>query len=797
MKIYRLRAGFISVIIILLCLLFTNAHGIILVDFGATASSNSFGLAGWSTVIKSNNLNYTSLGGGGLIANSPIGEFEDYRGIRGTPRQFSVGERIVVTWYNNSNETFFFTARISFTDQNEPNEISPDGNWFTMRSFSDYRYTYTEIQPHSFAKTVFNITDSGVHKTDDIFSLVNINTTIEWFSAYQKQFLICDKIELLSDADITPPAQPTGLTAKVLSDSKIQLSWNPASDNVAVVEYLIHSGDKIEGYSRSTQYTCVFLEPKTTYTFSITALDASGNESARSATVTATTESFKGAPDLINPVGLNYLGAIVLPEDFNWGGEAIAYYCDGDNGLAGAADGFPGSLFITNLNQPDNGLVGEVNIPAPIISPQKNIAELNQAVILTQPVNIRPANVNSWDFVDIWRTGLTYLPEEKRLYSSWSIHFTVTDEKHASISCCDVTNLSRSIKYGAWYVGNANQPPIDAMMSDWLFSVPKSWADANCSGRMLVVGRCRDGGLSGLGPTLYAFSPVGSNPPSANSELPFTTLLEYGSVEGTNEYLFPNSIDGYKLSDDWRQALWLNADNQNAIAIIGNKALGHNWYGYHGERMRHDWVIADVPYPDFYETDPDGKGWRAHNRQPMIIFYNPTDLAKVAQGQIKSYEPQPYAAYRIPINIFFGKDHEIFSADYDRENRILYVIEFVRELGGRLIVHAWRIQSIPVSVDQIYHSPIEFGLSQNYPNPFNSQTNFNYSISASGAVSISIYNLQGQLIRTLVNGYRHAGNYTVSWDGSSDDGHAIGTGIYLIQMTMSNQMTSRKIIYLK
>ncbi len=783
---------FASIIIFFFSPLLTSIQGITLVDFGNSASTNMFGLNGWNTILKSNNLSYTSLGNGGLVLSSGVGEYDDYRGIQGTPRQFAVGERVVVTWYNNSDETFFFTARISFADNDEPNDISPDGNWFTMRRFSDYRYTYSEIQPHSFAKTVFNITGSGVHKTDEIFSLVNINTHIEWFSDYQKQFLVCDKIELLSDADVAPPAPPTGLAATVLSDSKIQLSWNPASDNVGVVEYLIYNGDKIEGYSQSTQHTCVFLEPKTTYTFSLTALDASGNESARSATITTTTESFKATPDLINPSGLNYLGAIVLPEDFSWGGEAIAYYPDGDNGLSGAADGFPGSLFITNVNQPENGLVGEVNIPAPIISPQKNSAELNQATILTQPVNIRPANVNSWNFVDIWRTGLAYLPEDNRLYSSWSIHYTVTGEKDASISCCDAANLVGSIKYGAWYVGNANQPPIDAMMSDWLFSLPKSWADANCSGRMLVVGRCRDGGLSGLGPTLYAFSPVGSNPPAANRELPFTTLLEYGSVEGTNEYLFPNSLDGYKLSDDWRQALWLNADNQNAVAFIGNKALGHNWYGYNGERMRHDWVIADVPYPDFYETDPDGKGWRAHNRQPMIIFYNPTDLAKVAQGQLKSYDPQPYAAYRIPTNIFFGKDHEIFSADYDHQNSILYVAEFVRELEGRLIVHAWRIQPITVSVDQIDQPPIEFGLTQNYPNPFNSATKIKYQIAKLSHITLKMYNLEGQEIRTLADRIQSAGEYEIIWRPEG-----LPSGLYFYKLQAGEYSKTKKLVLQK
>ena len=166
------------------------AQGTILIDFGSSQGSTTFGLPGWTTLLKSGNLGYTSLGNSGVIATTDPGEFGDYRGVSGTVRQFSVGERIVVSWYNNSDETFAFTARISFDDDDAPDDVTPDGHWYTMRSFDDYRYTYTEIAPHSVARTVFNITDSGVHKTDRASSLVNINLAIEWGSTYQKQFLV-------------------------------------------------------------------------------------------------------------------------------------------------------------------------------------------------------------------------------------------------------------------------------------------------------------------------------------------------------------------------------------------------------------------------------------------------------------------------------------------------------------------------------------------------------------------------------------------------------------------------------
>lgn len=777
-------------VLVLLCFDCTNAQGITLVDFGASQVTTTFGLTGWNTILKSSNINHTSLGNGGLVIAAESGEYDEYRGISGLSRKFSIGERIVVTWYNNSDEAFYFTSRISFTDRDEPNPDSPDGNWYTMRSFNDYRVTYSEISPHSTVKTVFNITDIGVHKTDESYSLVNINLAIEWGSTYQKQFLICEKIELLSDADIIPPSQPRGLSANALSDSKVQLVWNQPSDNIEVVEYLVYMNGAIEGYSRTNDYTCVLLEANTEYVFSITALDAAGNESIKSDSIYTTTHSFKGSDRLINPSGFEYLGAIALPEDFSWGGEAIAYHSDG---------GETGTLFVTNVNQPENGFVGEVNIPSPVISSQKKIDDLNIAVTLKEPVNIRPSNVNNWEYVDIWRTGLEYIPDERRLYSSWSIHYTVTEEKHASISCCDTDNLSGSTKYGAWYVGHANAPPIDAMMSDWLFSTPQSWADAHCAGRNIVVGRCRDGGLSGLGPTMYAFSKVGDTPPSANSELEFTTLLEYGPVAGTDNYTYPNAMDGYTHSDDWREAVWLTAGKQNAVAVVGKKGLGHNWYGYYGEWMHHDWVIADVPNPEpeFWVTDPTGKGWRSHNWQPMIIFYNPVDLANAGSGLMNTFEPQPYAALRISSDVLFSSHAEIFSAAFNFQTGLLYVAEMVAESDGRVILHVWKIESVATSIGSGNISLSDITLSQNYPNPFNSETVFQYQLHSMCNVSLIIYSSTGHEIRMLEKGQKYPGLYQMKWDGKDSKGNHVSSGIYFLCLRTEEFVQTKKLLYLK
>ena len=736
----------------------------VLVDFGSNAGANTFGLAGWNTLLKSGDIAYAADGPGGLVADISSEEYSDFMGVRGTSRQFTTSDRIVVTWYNRSTEVVRFTARVSFTDADQPEGGSTTGIWYTMRSAEDYRETWTELGPGETGRTMFAVRDHGVHKTDGSFDLVNINCAIEWGAADQKRYLVCDKIELFEDADTTPPSAPAGLTATRIADSQVDLRWDAATDNVGVVEYLVYVNGEIEGYSRENTFTCVYLEPDKPYRIAVTALDMMANESARSAELPFRTARFSAGKTLIQPEGVRYLGAMRMPDDFQWGGEALAYNVHGDGGPTGtgASDGYAGSLFVTNLNQPENGLVGEVGIPA-ISSSAASVEELPVAAVLQNPVNIRPSDINGWDYVDIWRTGLEYLPAEQRLYSSWSIHYTVGGGKHASISCCPASNLASGPFSGAWYVGAAAQPPIDAQMNDWLFALPAGWAATHCEGRQLVVGRCRDGGLSGLGPTLYAISPAGSAPPAQGTVLPFTTLLEYGPVSASDNYHFPDAVDGYKHSDDWREACWLAAEGQSAVAMIGSKAHGDNWYGYHGERMHHDWVIADVPYPEFDATDPDGKGWRAHRLSPMIILYNPADLAAVAAGSMDSHEPQPYGAVRIDESIFFGADHEIFSAAYDAGNHLLYVTEFVREADGALVIHAFRINDVATDVTDAAVDPPQDSRLEAHPNPFTATTTISYSLRDAGPVSLRIYDMLGRVVAVLVRNMQTAGTHAVSF----------------------------------
>ena len=93
--------------------------------------------------------------------------------------------------------------------------------------------------------------------------------------------------------------------------------------------------------------------------------------------------------------------------------------------------------------------------------------------------------------------------------------------------------------------------------------------------------------------------------------------------------------------------------------------------------------------------------------------------------------------------------------------------------------------------------PESYALSQNYPNPFNPQTIIRYDLPRTGIIQMFLYNLAGQKIRTLVDGERPAGSYSVTWDGRNDDGRSVASGVYLCRMVAGEFSAVRKLVLMR
>jgi hypothetical protein len=93
--------------------------------------------------------------------------------------------------------------------------------------------------------------------------------------------------------------------------------------------------------------------------------------------------------------------------------------------------------------------------------------------------------------------------------------------------------------------------------------------------------------------------------------------------------------------------------------------------------------------------------------------------------------------------------------------------------------------------------PSNYALSQNYPNPYNPVTQITYQLPQPGVVSLKIYNVQGQLVRTLVNEYKPAGTHSISWNGRNDLGMEVSSGIYFYRIQAGSFTETKRMILIK
>jgi hypothetical protein len=92
--------------------------------------------------------------------------------------------------------------------------------------------------------------------------------------------------------------------------------------------------------------------------------------------------------------------------------------------------------------------------------------------------------------------------------------------------------------------------------------------------------------------------------------------------------------------------------------------------------------------------------------------------------------------------------------------------------------------------------PSDYFLGQNYPNPFNGSTQIIYRVAEASLVTLKIFNLQGQLIETLIEEIQSAGQHVVNWNGKSRSGAEVASGVYIYRLETKHRVEIKKMLYL-
>ena len=425
-----------------------------------------------------------------------------------------------------------------------------------------------------------------------------------------------------------------------------------------------------------------------------------------------------------------YLGAFRLPGGesppltFAYGGNAMTFNPDGD---PGNSDAYPGSLFVMGHDRlaygdlPDGNQVAEVSIPPPAIT--ADVSQLPKADFIQDFQTVAAG----WftDLEEIPRVGMAYLNHPAtgpKIHLSWGQHMQSQNEP--SLQAWFDPTLTDPHFQGTWVIGDQTLYNV----SGYMFEIPTSWAETYAQGRYLGAGRMRDGGWYGMGPALFAYRPWlpdGSAPPSG-THLQATPLLMYENTYNSADIV--RCMNGYQHPDEWEGAAWITTTSgKTAVLFAGTKSTGDKyWYGYMNP-LGATYPCVDTHIDDFTTCrtangdscpeedftgccDPDQgtcityRGWWSSRFDAQIILYDPSDLARVATGDMESWQPQPYASLDIDDHLYLDppewdvvnvgrgdqRRFRISAVTYDRAHDLLYVLEQLAD-GAKPVVHVWRL----------------------------------------------------------------------------------------------------------
>ena len=131
---------------------------------------------------------------------------------------------------------------------------------------------------------------------------------------------------------------------------------------------------------------------------------------------------------------------------------------------------------------------------------------------------------------------------------------------------------------------------------------------------------------------------------------------------------------------------------------------------------------------------------------------------------------------------------------------------FITDIEGQVVFKENITSEIPSNILDIIFSylsaedsfiPLEFNLEQNYPNPFNGKTNINFSLPFSAYVDLKIFDMSGNVIKTLYQGYHNNKQSKIIWDGKNDLNKLVSSGIYLYSIESLGSVRTKKLTFIK
>jgi len=352
----------------------------------------------------------------------------------------------------------------------------------------------------------------------------------------------------------------------------------------------------------------------------------------------------------------------------------------------------------------------------------------------------------------------------------------------------DIAPYVSDVDNAALTVTSANTAHISVVMNGFTATLTSSVL--NWNGSELVSFTVSDGLLTVTGQTNVIVTPVNDSP--VLDLPPLFTYAEDGNLP-INLALYASDVDNANLT------LTASGNVNVTVGIVGlNVTLGTllNWNGT-------EQLIFTV-------SDNMGRAIASDsteiivtpvNDAPIISSFSPTQTTlTLQQNDIQTFS---VIAIDVDSDVFYswfinGVNQDVSLNTFEHQFTQSNTYEVKVEVTDNLLTveQIWTV-TVPVANDDPIVTPLATRLYPNYPNPFNPETTIQYSLKNAGWVDISVYNVNGQLIRNLKNGNDKSGTHSLTWNGRNNDSKAVASGMYYIRMKTTDGINVIKMTLMK
>lgn len=272
---------------------------------------------------------------------------------------------------------------------------------------------------------------------------------------------------------------------------------------------------------------------------------------------------------------------------------------------------------------------------------------------------------------------------------------------------------------------------------------------------------------------LLAFNVADSIP--AGATITSVTLTLH--LSRTNPFLgAPAVVELHKLLAAWGEegSDPLAEEGSGAAADSGDATWEHAFF---------DTTLWSIPGGDFAGTVSASQTVDTLNAVDSLNFYSWTDVQMVADVQSWLDDPSSDFGW-----IVIG-DEDTTTTTKRFDTREDTIPSFHPRLDIEFTPLPTGVSTPPVARRIALYPPL--------PNPFNPSTRISYTLLEPGPLTLSIYDIRGRLVRTLVDGFRTPGTHSTGWGGRNDAGVRVSSGVYFARLYKDGEAVSRRIVFLK